>query len=205
MDTPTETAVGNDRKYFTRLSDDPMGEGTDIVLDQCPQYTSILSDNAGSEYTGGNSAIGSCFLRRQGECVDDVTSNYCNSGGDFICPTGFKFVETDNTFNDCLACGEGHYCTGGSETDCADGYNCPEYTIDPNSYPAQPGSIVTHSDPTFNIEAACSQNNYCPGATGTESACPSGFNTVFGGTTDTENFSALACQPDDAGTSCSGG
>ena len=63
-------------------------EYTGITLRQCPQHTSIINNAAGTEYTGGNSPDHSCFLRRLGECVD-TTSNYCNSGGDFKCPSGF--------------------------------------------------------------------------------------------------------------------
>ena len=151
MDTPTETAVGNDRKYFTRLEYDPMGEGTGIKLDQCPQHTSILQDATGTDYVGGDSPIGSCFLRRQGECVD-TTSQYCNSGGDFICPAGHQLTTgtQDNTYNDCLACTAGDYCADGSVTTCSDGYQCPAYSYDGNAYPAQPGDIISS-----NTESAC--------------------------------------------------
>lgn len=41
-DTPTETAVGNDRKYYSIMEQDAHGEYTGNTLMQCPQHTSIL-------------------------------------------------------------------------------------------------------------------------------------------------------------------
>lgn len=111
-DTPTETPIGNDRKYFSRLEYDEHTEYTGITADQCPQHTSILKDATGAFYTGGDSPIHACFLRRPGECVD-TESQYCNSGGDFKCPSGFRLKTTgpfDNTFNDCEECPSGSYC-----------------------------------------------------------------------------------------------
>ena len=92
-DTPTETAVGNNGKYFSEMEMDEHEEYTGITLRQCPQHTSIINNVAGTEYTGGNSPDHSCFLRRLGECVD-TTSNYCNSGGDFKCPSGFVLTSS---------------------------------------------------------------------------------------------------------------
>jgi hypothetical protein len=71
---------------------DEHGEYTGNTLMQCPQHTSILYDSANSlYYTGGNTPEHACGLRRPGECVD-TTSQYCNSGGDFVCPSGFEIT-----------------------------------------------------------------------------------------------------------------
>ena len=67
-DTPTNVEVGNDRKYFTVMEMDEMTENTQISLEQCPQHTSILSDAAGNEYTGGSNPTDACFLRRPADC-----------------------------------------------------------------------------------------------------------------------------------------
>ena len=138
QDTDTEQEVGNGRKYYSQLEYDRHEETTRITLMQCPQHASIIDDAAGNEYTGGNSPIHSCFLRRQGECVDNE-SEYCNSGGDFKCPSGFKLQSAgavDNTFNDCEECAAGDFCTSGTVSSCPSGYQCPAYSFEQHSHPA---------------------------------------------------------------------
>lgn len=86
-------------------------------------------------------------------------------------------------------------------TTCPLGYQCPAYSYEEFSYPAQPGDYIDATQ----TEKECTTGNYCSGAKGAVEACPAGFNTNFGGDTETENYSALACQPNDAGTGCSAG
>ena len=151
-------------------------------------------------YEGGANPIDACFLRKKGECVD-TESEYCNSGGDFMCPSGFTLTSgtQDHTFNDCLACTAGNYCNDGDTTTCPSGYQCPAYSYEANSYPAQPGDYIAS-----NTENTAATGTYAPGASGTATNCPAGFEMTFS-TTATDNFSALACTPEAAGTSCSAG
>ena len=144
---------------------DPHGEYTGITLTQCPQHTSILQLADGStKYTGGNSPDHSCFLRRLGECVD-TTSNYCNSGGDFKCPSGFVLTSGAKTytFNDCVPCTAGNYCVDGATTTGTNGYRYPDYSYEEKAIPAQPGDYVAS-----NTKSTCGANKYCPGAQGVE-------------------------------------
>ena len=141
-DTPTETPVGNDRKYFTQIEYDEHGEYTGLNLKQCPQHTSILKDKTGTEYVGGDREEHACFLRRLGEC-EQSTSNYCNSGGEFTCADGFKFnaATGTNTINDCDPCADTKFCVDGIEDTCPLGYKCPTYSYQDKNHPAQPGEI----------------------------------------------------------------
>jgi hypothetical protein len=40
-DTPSETPVGNDKRYYSRMEGDKFADYTGITLKQCPQYTAI--------------------------------------------------------------------------------------------------------------------------------------------------------------------
>jgi len=122
---------------------DPFEKYTGITLMECPQHTWILKDAANAEYVGG-SGMEACTLRRLGECIDSE-SQYCNSGGDFICPPGFELTSgtKTNTFNDCVACPAGSYCANRQKTACPAGYQCPAYSTDPKRNPAQPGQYVS--------------------------------------------------------------
>jgi len=61
-----------------------------------------------------------------------------------MCPSGFKLTTGTkaNTFNDCLSCPVGSYCNNGVVTTCPLGYQCPAYSYEEKSYPAQPGSYL---------------------------------------------------------------
>ena len=156
-------------------------------------------------YVGGANPEDACKLRRLGECVDTL-SEFCNSGGDWICPSGFEITTgtKTNTMNDCDACPAGSFCGNRAKTTCEAGYQCPAYSTDSHAYAAQPGDFLPAGATGASV-STCTNGNYCPGATGVETACPAGTNQNFGGATDTLNFNALSCEPDDAGLSCAAG
>ena len=73
-----------------------------------------------------------------------------------MCPSGFELTTgtQDHTFNDCLACPANNYCNEGVSTTCPLGYQCPAYSYEAYSYPAQPGDYLdaTHDATDLNSE-----------------------------------------------------
>jgi hypothetical protein len=136
---------------------------------------------------GGSSTYLACRVKAMGSCNDAQTADYCNSGYDFACPDGY-YVDPSltastrtNTINDCISCPQGQTCNGAVATAtavCPDGYYCEAGTVDVSSRPAQPGDIIPVGT-TTSTGVACT-GGYCPVATTTVIACPSGFSLSSG-------------------------
>ena len=64
-----------------------------------------------------------------------------------MCPSGTKLdpsvTAPGDKPSDCVACTAGDYCSAGVGNTCPTGYQCPAYTEDEYSYPAQPGDTVS--------------------------------------------------------------
>jgi hypothetical protein len=109
---------------------------------------------------GGTNAHHTCHIKDLGSCIDS-TSDYCNSGQDYMCPDGFTKKTSGpytNTINDCESCAAGVVCSATSTTTtCPDGYNCIAMTSDVYSNPGQPGDLLTRNAGTQNNDiSTCS-------------------------------------------------
>lgn len=144
-DTFTETPVGNDRKYYSVMEENSLSDYTGNTLKSCPQYTWNLKDNANVEYKGGSN-WDACYIRKLGECVDS-RSEYCHGGGDYNCAAGFELTSGAkvNTADDCVACAANSFCVFRVKTACPTGFQCPAYSFDGKSHPAQPGAVIATS------------------------------------------------------------
>jgi hypothetical protein len=90
---------------------------------------------------GGSSVFLTCRTKLMGSCNDVQTADYCNSGYDFACPSGYYINPAlttgtkTNTINDCINCPAGQTCNGavGATAVCPDGYYCAVGTVDVSS------------------------------------------------------------------------
>jgi len=153
---------------------------------------------------GGTSSYYACHIKDLGSCKDS-TSDYCNNGQDYMCPSGFSKKAAgpySNTINDCESCGAGAVCSDSTtETLCPDGYNCEAMTDDVYSKPGQPGELLTRDAFGVNNDIGDCTGGYCEGATydATLQTCPTGYYLTYTGTSAGGQHSKAGCSPVAAG------
>lgn len=165
-------------------------------------YPVIIGTFTSDTYSLTACPFGKYISNTNGDSIFDCTvctsGSLCprNSGLPTICPLGW--INTDSESKECVRCGEGVFCPGGSLTtskDCVSGSFCPRGTYSSTQYISTSGYYITLTNAQSEYDyIECSPGFYCAAqsiAMPVSNNCAAGFYCPIGSPID----KFFACPP----------